>query len=92
VYEKYTFTKMTIFTKAKIVKILKDKVNSNEIKSFYLTDSYLRINKSKRTGFTFKINDFTENVLVRLITKRTPEPSVENIEDFYKKEIKRYET
>jgi hypothetical protein len=80
---------MTIFTKAKI---LKDKVNSNEIKSFYLTDSYLRINKSKRTGFTFKINDFTENVLVRLITKRTPEPSVENIEDFYKKEIKRYET
>jgi hypothetical protein len=83
---------MTIFTKAKIVKILKDKVNSNEIKSFYLTDSYLRINKSKRTGFTFKINDFTENVLVRLITKRTPEPSVENIEDFYKKEIKRYET
>jgi hypothetical protein len=83
---------MTIFTKAKIVKILKDKVNSNEIKSFYLTDSYLRINKSKRTGFTFKINDFTENVLVSLITKRTPEPSVENIEDFYKKEIKRYET
>jgi hypothetical protein len=83
---------MTIFTKAKIVKILKDKVNSNEIKSFYLTDSYLRINKSKRTGFTFKINDFSENVLVRLITKRTPEPSVENIENFYKKEIKRYET
>lgn len=83
---------MTIFTKAKIVKILKDKVNSNEIKSFYLTDSYLRINKSKRTGFTFKINDFSENVLVRLISKRTPEPSVENIENFYKKEIKRYET
>jgi hypothetical protein len=83
---------MTIFTKAKIVKILKDKVNSNEIKNFYLTDSYLRITKSKRTGFTFKINDFSENVLVRLITKRTPEPSVENIEDFYKKEIKRYET
>ena len=83
---------MTIFTKAKIVKILKDKVNSNEIKNFYLTDSYLRITKSKRTGFTFKINDFSENVLVRLITKRTPEPSVENIEDFYKKEIKRHET
>ena len=83
---------MTIFTKAKIVKILKDKVNSNEIKNFYLTDSYLRITKSKRTGFTFKINDFSENVLVRLITKRTPEPSVENIENFYKKEIKRYET
>lgn len=81
---------MTIFTKAKINKILEDKVKSGEIKSFHLTESYLRISKSKRTGFTFKLKDLSENILVRIINKRTPNPSIENIEHFYKKEIKRY--
>jgi len=81
---------MTIFTKAKVVKVLNDKVSSGEIKSFHLTESYLRISKSKRTGFTFILNQFTENQIIRLITKPTPNPSIENITDFYTKQIKRY--
>lgn len=83
---------MTIFTKAKISKILKDKVDSGEIINFNLTDSYLRIAKSKRTGFTFKLDKFTDNLLIRLLSKKTPHPSLENIEKFYTKEIKRYVT
>jgi hypothetical protein len=81
---------MTIFIKAKIVKILKDKLDSGEIINFNLTDSYLRITKSKRTGFTFKLNNFDDNLLIRLLKKRIPHPSIENIENFYTKEIKRY--
>lgn len=80
---------MTIFTKTKIVKILNDKINSGEIRGFHLTDSYLRISKSKRTGFTFKLNEFTDNQLTRLLVKQTPHPSYQNIEDFYKKQIHR---
>jgi len=81
---------MTIFTKAKIVKLLNDKVLSGEIRTFHLTDSYLRITKSKRTGFTFNLNQFTENQIVRILTKSTPNPSKENITQFYTKEIKKY--
>lgn len=83
---------MTIFTKAKISKILKDKLDSGEIINFNLTESYLRITKSKRTGFTFKLRDFDDNLLIRLLKKRTPNPSIENIEIFYTKEIERYVT
>ncbi len=42
---------MTIFTKAKIIKILQNKVDSGEIKSFLYKESYIRLIKSKRTGF-----------------------------------------
>lgn len=79
---------MNIFTKAKLVKLLNDKVQSGEIKSYHLTDIYLRINKSKRTGFTFKLEDFTDIFLLNLLKKKTPKPQFENIEIFYKKEIK----
>lgn len=78
---------MTIFTKAKIVKILTDKIKSGEIRCFQLTDDYLRIEKSKRTGFTFKLNNFSDNVLIRILKKSTPHPSVQNIENFYRKQI-----
>lgn len=81
---------MTIFTKTKIVKILTDKINSGEIKGFHLTESYLRVTKSKRTGFTFKLVDFTDNQLTRILVKQTPNPSIQNINDFYIKQIQRY--
>jgi hypothetical protein len=81
---------MTIFTKAKLIKILNDKISTNEIKSYFVTDDYLRIQKSKRTGYTFKFSEIPENILVRILTKKTPEPSKQNIDNFYKKEIKRY--
>lgn len=78
---------MTIFTRAKIVKILTDKTNSGEIKGFQLTENYLRITKSKRTGFTFKLNSLTDNILIKIIKKKTPHPSVQSIETFYINQI-----
>jgi hypothetical protein len=80
---------MNIFTKAKLIKILNDKVQNGEICSFNITETYLRINKSKRTGFTFKFIEYSDVLLINLLKKKTPNPSIENIEKFYKKEIKR---
>jgi hypothetical protein len=79
---------MNIFTKAEITRALTIKVKEGEIKNFSLTDTYLRIQKSKRTGFTIKLEDISEKALVRLVKKKTPNASVENIENFYKKEIR----
>ncbi len=79
---------MNIFTKAEITRTLSIKVKDGEIKSFSLTDTHLRIQKSKRTGFTFELNKFSDKVLIRLIKKKIPNPSVQNIADFYKSEIR----
>lgn len=79
---------MNIFTKAEITRTLAVKVKEGEIKNFSLTDTHLRIQKSKRTGFTFDLNNFSDKVLIRLIKKKTPSPSVQNIEDFFKQEIR----
>jgi hypothetical protein len=80
---------MNIFTKAKIVKILNDKVRSGEIRSFNLTDSYLRISKSKRTGITLNFSDLSDVLIINLLKKKTPSPSIENIQSFYQREIKK---
>ena len=80
---------MNIFTKAKLIKILNDKVQNVEIRSFNLTETHLRINKSKRTGFTFKLSEYTDILLLNLLKKKTPNPSFQNIESFYQNEIKR---
>lgn len=80
---------MNIFTKAKIVKILNDKVQSGEICSFNLTDLYLRISKSKRTGITLKFSDFSDVLIINLLKKKTPNPSIENIQIFYQRQIKK---
>ena len=75
---------MNIFTKAKLIKILNDKVQNGEIRSFNLTDTYLRINKSKRTGFTFKLSEYSYILLINILKKKTPNPSFQNIEYFYR--------
>ena len=80
---------MNIFTKAKLIKILNDKVQNGEIRSFNLTDTYLRINKSKRTGFTFKSSEYSDILLINILKKNTPNPSIQNIEYFYRNEIKK---
>jgi hypothetical protein len=57
---------MNIFTKADITRTLTIKVKEGEIRSFSLTDNHLRIQKSKRTGFTFKLKslyNFITNLL-----------------------------
>ncbi len=79
---------MNIFTKAEITKTLTMKVKEGEIKNFSLTYTHLRIQKSKRTGFTFELTKFSDKVLIRLIKKKTPNPSIQNIEDFYTQEIR----
>lgn len=79
---------MNIFTKAELTRILSIKIKEGEIKNFCLTDSYLHIQKSKRTGYTFKIDEISDKILLRIIRKKTPNPSVQNIKDFYKSEIR----
>ena len=79
---------MNIFTKAEITRTLATKVKEGEIKNFSLTDTHLRIQKSKRTGFTFDLSKFSDKVLIRLVKKKIPNPSVQNIQDFYKQEIR----
>jgi hypothetical protein len=79
---------MNIFTKAEITRTLTIKVKEGEIKNFSLTDNHLRIQKSKRTGFTFQLDKISDKVLSRLIKKRIPNPSVQNIKDFYTQEIR----
>ncbi len=79
---------MNIFTKADITITLTMKVKEGEIKNFSLTDTHLRIQKSKRTGFTFELDKFSDKVLLRLIKKKIPNPSVQNITDFYTQEIR----
>ncbi len=78
---------MNIFTKAEITRTLTIKVKDGEIKNFSLTNTHLRIQKSRRTGFTFKLNKFSDKIILKLIKKKIPNPSFQNIEDFYKKEI-----
>ena len=80
---------MTIFTKAKIIKLLNDKIGSGEIKNYNLTGDYLSISKSKRTGHTIKFNELSQQSLLTLLKKKIPKPEVQNISDFYKIEIKR---
>ncbi len=79
---------MNIFTKAELTRILTMKVKEGEIKNFCLTDTYLHIQKSKRSGFTFKLSDISDKILLRVIRKKTPNPSLQNIKDFYKSEIR----
>ena len=80
---------MNIFTKSKLVKILTDKVQSGEIHGFNLTETHLRITKSKRTGFTFKLSEYSDILLLNILKKKTPNPSFQNIETFYHNEIKK---
>ena len=80
---------MNIFTKAKLIKILNDKVQNGEIRNFNISEDYLRISKSKRTGFTFKFSEYSDILLINILKKKIPNPSVQNIESFYQKEIKK---
>jgi hypothetical protein len=77
---------MNIFTKAELTRVLSMKIKEGEIKNFCLTDDYLHIQKSKRTGFTFKLSDISDKILLKIIRKKTPDPSIQNLKDFYKSE------
>lgn len=79
---------MNIFTKAELKRILSNKIKDGEIKNFCLTNLYLHIQKSKRTSFTFKLNNISEKNLLKIVQKKTPNPSIKNIKDFYISHLK----
>ena len=80
---------MTIFIKAKVIRLLNDKIKSLEIKSFIMTHRYLGIQKSKRSGVTLNFNDISGIDLILLLKKKTPKPQDISISEFYKIEIKK---
>ena len=79
---------MNIFVKSKLVSILDNKVKSGEIKFYQITSKTIHIRKSKRTKVTLDIQDIKGDILVGLMVKKIPDPSVINISDFYKRELR----
>jgi hypothetical protein len=77
-----------IFIKAKIKSLLDSKINSGEIKFYTLNENTLHIKKSKRTKFSLDINELSDDILIRILTKKIPDASVINISDFYKRELR----
>jgi len=77
-----------IFVKAKIKSLLDSKMNSGEIKFYTLNENTLHIKKSKRTKFSLDITGLSDDILIRILTKKIPDASVINISDFYKRELR----
>jgi hypothetical protein len=77
-----------IFIKAKIKSLLDSKVSSGEIKFYTLNEKTLHIKKSKRSKFSLDITVLSDDILVRILTKKIPDPGLINISDFYKKELR----
>lgn len=77
-----------IFVKAKIKSLLDSKINSGEIKFYTLNENTLHIKKSKRTKFSLDITSLSDDILIRILTKKIPDASVINISDFYKRELR----
>jgi len=77
-----------IFIKAKIRSLLDSKINSGEIKFYTLNEKTLHIKKSKRTKFSLDITGLSDDILIRILTKKIPDASVINISDFYKRELR----
>jgi hypothetical protein len=77
-----------IFIKAKIKSLLDSKINSGEIKFYTLNENTLHIKKSKRTKFSLDITGLSDDILIRILTKKIPDASTINISDFYKRELR----
>ena len=77
-----------IFIHAKIISLLDSKINSGEIKFYTLNEKTLHIKKSKRTKFSLDITGLSDDILIRILTKKIPDASVINISDFYKRELR----
>ena len=77
-----------IFVKAKVKSLLDSKINSGEIKFYTLNEKTLHIKKSKRCKFSLDITGLSDDILVRLLVKKIPDPSIINISDFYKRELR----
>ena len=77
-----------IFIKEKVKSLLDNKINSGEIKFYTLSEKTLHIKKSKRSKFSLDITELSDDILVRVLTKKIPDPSVINVSDFYKIELR----
>ena len=77
-----------IFIKAKVKSLLDNKINSGEIKFYTLSEKTLHIKKSKRSKFSLDITELSDDILVRVLTKKIPDPSIINVSDFYKIELR----
>ena len=72
----------------KIKSLLDSKVSSGEIKFYTLNEKTLHIKKSKRSKFSLDITVLSDDILVRILAKKIPDPGLINISDFYKKELR----
>lgn len=77
-----------IFIKAKIKSLLDSKIDSGEIRFYTLNENTLHIKRSKRCKLSLDITVLSDDILVRILTKKIPDPGLINISDFYKKELR----
>lgn len=79
---------MNLFDKALLLKTLDNKVNSSEIKNYILTGSKLHIKKSKRSKYTIDLDEVKPSVIIKVLSKKIPDVSIINIENYFKREIR----
>lgn len=79
---------MNIFLKAQVTKYLEAKVAQSEIRSYSLNENKLHIQKSKRCKHTLDIKNIPGHILIRLLQKRIPDPSITNTGDFFTRELR----
>lgn len=79
---------MNLFDKALLLKTLDKKVSSSEIKNYILTGSKLHIKKSKRSKYTIDLDEVKPSVIIKVLSKKIPDVSVINIENYFKREIR----
>ena len=79
---------MNLFDKALLLKTLDNKVNSSEIKNYILTGSKLHIKKSKRSKYTIDLDEVKPIVIIKVLSKKIPDVSIINIENYFKREIR----
>ena len=79
---------MNLFDKALLLKTLDNKVNSSEIKNYILTGGKLHIKKSKRSKYTIDLDEVKPSVIIKVLSKKIPDVSIINIEDYFKREIR----
>jgi hypothetical protein len=77
-----------IFAKAKVESLLNNKISSGEIKFYRMGQESLHIKISKRCKYTLDISNLSDEIVVRLLVKKFPNPSVINLSDFFKRELR----
>ena len=77
-----------IFARAKIEPLLNSKIVSGEIKFYQVGKDSLHIKISKRCKYTLDTSNLSDDIIARLLVKKFPNPSVINLSDFFKRELR----